>query len=193
MDIIQSRFIFFDYQSAIVTAFEHLSIRAHLHVHFAVLPVGFTPLHYWISWHWSMPIVTGPYNMCSDRSSVYVRHLGWLPATNLKDLCHSSHHDDVSFLLLFSIMLSTWWLFVLLLLYQCIALPRDQCPSFECHLGVFRSIDIDGFVTRTNWFWMASKYPAMWKKKYQLNARDHKWKGNSTWKGCEVYLIRLCL
>ena len=44
---------------------------------------------------------------------------------------------------------------------------------FRSHWGESESIDIDGLLTRTNWFRSALEYPAMWKKGYaNSNARD---------------------
>ena len=61
-------------------------------------------------------------------------------------------------------------------LFMRLLFQRSYSPCWISS-GEFKSIDIDGLVTRTNWFRLAFKYPAMWKKEAPIRDWGIKWKG----------------
>ena len=64
--------------------------------------------------------------------------------------------------------------FVMSICYSLYILAQvDIHCIWRCFALEFKSIDIDGLVTRMNWFRLAFEYPAMWKKgNTDSNARD---------------------
>ena len=120
--------------------------------------------------HWNK------FHMSWHKSLMDQQTSGSFTAINWPDLCVSSLSDDCVLLALFSCLLSKPLLWAQLYI-NAFAFPEITF-SLWISPGEFKSIDIDGFVTRTNWFRLAFEYPAMWKKELLIRERGIKWKGN---------------
>ena len=128
------------------------------------------------------------FHMSWHKSLMDRRTSGSFTAINWPDLCVSSLSDDCVLLALFSCLLSKPLLWAQLYI-NAFAFPEITFSLWRSS-GESKSIDIDGFVTRTNWFRLAFEHPAMWKKGI-TNSRARDLSGREMWKPCVGFVFGL--
>ena len=133
--------------------------------------------------HWNK------FHMSWHKSWMDQQTSGSFTAINWPDLCFSSLSDE-------SVLWALFFLFVIQtsMVGSSIYLHAFAFPEIAFSLwissGEFKSIDIDGFVTRTNWFRLAFEHPAMWKKGI-TNSRARDLSGREMWKPCVGFVFGL--